>query len=397
MARFGRRSRAALAVVSLAAAVAGCGASGVRRVASITAVKPVVSTSGGGDATTCAQTVQNTLDGLALRTYDQVATGVSVVSSIRRLAGSRALAAAVRRNDPAATQAALRPLLRSQIQRIVVQRGSRALADIGHGAALASVHGVIPDAAGAPVGRYTMSVSLGGPIAEYIKSLPGEQVVISARGRTIATTLGGARASCLLRARQRSAASGTRSPRSPAPRSLGVAAPGCSAPLRTRRSAARPRAATVTNTIGAVGRRLLGDESSGAATQRALSVVARNPRFVGAVVHDNPAALRADRSILPRSDAPCRAHPRRDGRRPARQRRRRPVRAGAGIGARTVTRPRRRPRHALDPGRHGLHQAHAPFHRRRRRPAHAGRRGARQQAPLVIDPASSHPATTSVG
>lgn len=195
MARFGRRSRAALAVVSLAAAVAGCGASGVRRVASITAVKPVVSTSGGGDATTCAQTVQNTLDGLALRTYDQVATGVSVVSSIRRLAGSRALAAAVRRNDPAATQAALRPLLRSQIQRIVVQRGSRALADIGHGAALASVHGVIPDAAGAPVGRYTMSVSLAGPIAEYIKSLPGEQVVTSARGRTIATTLGGARAS----------------------------------------------------------------------------------------------------------------------------------------------------------------------------------------------------------
>jgi hypothetical protein len=54
-----------------------------------------------------------------------------------------------------------------------------------------------------------------------------------------------------------------------------------------------PRAATVANTIGAVGQRLIRDEQSGAATTRVLRIVAGDPGFLGAVATDDPAALRA--------------------------------------------------------------------------------------------------------
>jgi hypothetical protein len=278
--RKSRRAALAIAVASLGLVVAGCGG----------AAEADPHAAG----QTCAQTVQNELRDVALRVYDQPVGGANVASSERRLARSSALAAAVARGDAAATRAALRPLLRAQIQRVVITRGRRVLADLGTGAALAPVHGVIRAASGAPVGRYTFSVGEDSGIARLIRALTGAQVVMRAGGHRVATTLAAARKSL--------------------PTSGTATVGGVSYAVSSFRAAAFPtgslrvwvlsppatgalcgatHAATVANTIGAVGQRLFRDEQSGAETARVLRVVARDRGFIRAVATDDPAALRA--------------------------------------------------------------------------------------------------------
>jgi hypothetical protein len=248
----------------------------------------------GAAGQTCAQAVHNELRDVALRVYDQAARGVNVATSEGRLARSRALAAAVARDDPAATRAALRPLLRAQIRRIVITRGPRVLADLGTGAALAPMHGVLRDAAGAPVGRYTFAVGEDSGIARLVHALTGAQVVMRAGGHRVATTLAAARG--------------------PLPTSGTATLDGVSYAVSSFRATAFPtgslrvwvltppasgalcgatHAATVADTIGAVGERLFRDEQSGASTARVLRVVAGDRGFIGAVASDDPAALRA--------------------------------------------------------------------------------------------------------
>jgi hypothetical protein len=252
----------AILVTVLALALAGCGGSAAR------APRP------------CPATVDGTLRDVAIRTYDQAARGRNTASSIGRLARSRALALAVARGDATATRRALRPLLRNQIKRIVVTRGGRVLARAGTDPALAPVHGVIRSAAGAPVGRYTMSVGNDVGIADFIRALTGQQVVLTARGHHVVSTAGvhGATSSA-------SSFSGTAFPSG----SLRVA---LRAPAHPELCGATP-AATVANTIGFVGERLARSESTGAATRRVLRVVAGDPRFVAAVAAHDPAAVRA--------------------------------------------------------------------------------------------------------
>jgi hypothetical protein len=278
--RKSRRAALAIAVAALGLVVAGCGG----------AAEADPHAAG----QTCAQTVQNELRDVALRVYDQPMRGANAVSSERRLARSRALAAAVARDHAAATRAALYPLLRAQIQRIVITRGRRVLADLGTGAALAPVHGVIRDAAGAPVGRYTFSVGRDSAIASLIHALTGAQVVMRAGGHRVVTTLAAAR--------------------KPLPRSGTATVGGVSYAVSSFRATAFPtgslrvwvlsppangalcgttHAATVANTIGAVGERLFRDEQGGAATARVLRVVAGDRGFIQAVATEDPAALRA--------------------------------------------------------------------------------------------------------
>jgi hypothetical protein len=268
--------RAAVAV-ALGLVLAGCGAG--------TDAEPdppgsaMAAASAAGQ--TCARTVQNELRDVALRVYDQAVGGDNVASSEQRLAGSSALATAVAHGDAPATQAALRPLLRAQIQRIVVTRSSRVLADLGTGAALAPVHGVLRDAAGASVGRYTFSVGLDAGIAGLIHALTGAEVVMRAGGhRVAATATDGGKGYAV------STFSATAFPTGSLQVSL------LSPPVRGALCGAT-RSATVANTIGAVGERLYRAEQSGAATARVLRVVAGDRGFIRAVATDDPAALRA--------------------------------------------------------------------------------------------------------
>jgi hypothetical protein len=174
----------AAAAAALGPVLAGCGA-GEQADPDL----PASATAAPGAARqTCAQAVESELRDVALRVYDQAASGGNVASSEQRLARSSALATAVAHGDAAATREALRPLLRAQIQRIVVTRGSSVLADLGTGAALAPVHGVLRDAAGAPVGRYTFSVGDDAGIGGLIHALTGAEVVMRAGGRRVAAT-----------------------------------------------------------------------------------------------------------------------------------------------------------------------------------------------------------------
>jgi hypothetical protein len=280
----------AVAAASLALVVTGCGSA-----ATGSDPSGALAVAAGAPGRTCTDTVQSVLRDVAVRTYDQAAGGVNLSSSTRRLARSRALAAAVARDDPAATTAALRPLLKTQIKRIVVRRGGRVLADVGTGAALAPVHGAIRDAAGATVGDYTMSVGADAGIAGVIHALTGAEVVMRANGHRVAGTV--AAAGRVLPATGTATVGGRKYSISSF---RGTAFPGGPLQVWLLSRGADPAlcgatsAATVANTIGAVGERLVADELGGPATARVLRVVARDPRFVRAVATDDPAALRRE-------------------------------------------------------------------------------------------------------
>jgi hypothetical protein len=229
--------------------------------------------SGGGSsgAPSCAPTVDATLRGVAMRIYAQAADGPNVVSATRRLARSPALARAVERGEAAQTRAALRPLLRSQIHRIVVTRGRRVLASLGTSRALAPVRGVIHDARGRPIGRYTLAVADDPAIVGIIRALTGAEVRIlpadrPAPGHATASFAATAFPSGAVRVWL-----------------LGGAAPACgSTPAQTTAA-----------TIGAIATRLYRVEAGGPSTRRVLRYVADDRRFVAAVAGDDPVALRA--------------------------------------------------------------------------------------------------------
>jgi hypothetical protein len=264
------RSRLAVAATAIGVAVAasGCGEQPAGRIG----------------AAACTQTVHNELRSVAVRVYGEAARGPNLVNSERRLERSRALAAAVAHDDAAATNAALRPLLRAQIQRVVITHGRRVLADVSSGAALAPANGVIRDRAGAPVGRYTLSVGADSGIAHLIRALTGAEVVMSTGGHSVATTVASAHAPPAGFAV--STFDGTAFP-------AGALRVAVLSPTPSRTLCGPTRAATVANTIGAIGERLFRDEAHGAATARVLRIVAGDRGFDRAVATADPAALRA--------------------------------------------------------------------------------------------------------
>lgn len=223
----------------------------------------------------CVTAVDGTLLSVAERVYAQAAAGRNVVSVERRFARSRALGRAVARGNPVATRAALAPLLKAQVKRLVVVRGSRVLARVGHTAALAPVTAAIRDARGHAVGRYRLSVAGDAGIAGIIHTLTGADVAITASGRA-APTAGAVRTF-----------PATAFPQGALRVRLALRAP---APTTCAPTPDQTRA----RTIGAVGERLFHAEASGRATRRVLRHVARDPRFLSAVARNDPRALRAE-------------------------------------------------------------------------------------------------------
>jgi hypothetical protein len=175
------------------------------------------------------------------------------------------MARAVGRGDAGATRAALRPLLRADIHRIVVLRGHRVLASFGGAGALGPARGVIRDPAGAPVGRFVLASGTEGGVAGVIRSVTGAQVVVG----------GGAGAARSIAAEA--------FPSGPLRIALRFPAPARCGPTP---------AATVADTIGAVGERLFAAERGGERTSGVLHAVARDPRFARAVAARDPAALK---------------------------------------------------------------------------------------------------------
>jgi hypothetical protein len=232
----------------------------------------VVAAGGGSSgASSCAPTVDATLRGVAMRIYAQAADGPNVIGATGRLERSPALARAVERGDAAETRAALRPLLRSQIHRIVVTRGRHVLASIGTSPALAPVRGVIRDASRRPVGRYVFAVGDDAAIGGLIHALTGAEVRILRAGRPAPA---GATASVSASAFPSGAVRLWL---------VGGAAPACGSTA----------AQTTATTIGAIATRLYRVEAGGPSTRRVLRYVTHDRRFVAAVAGDDPVALRA--------------------------------------------------------------------------------------------------------
>jgi hypothetical protein len=229
-----------------------------------------------GAATACGDVVATTLRAIARRIYAQAAHGANVQASLRRLHRSTALAAAVRRGDAAATRAAVVPLLKHQIHRIIITRGSRVLATIHGAPALAPVHGILRDAAGVPVGRFVLAVSNQTAIARITQTLTGAPVTLSSASAPAPAGTGGARIVSY---------SGTAFPRGRLRVRLAIGAQALQRCGPTAR-------ATVAATVGAIGERLAHAESSGSAVVRVLQHVATDPGFRAAVANDDPAALR---------------------------------------------------------------------------------------------------------
>jgi hypothetical protein len=254
---------ARLGVVALVPAVAACGAAADHR-APVTAPVAVHAAA----AATCTSTVDAELGAIAGRIYDQAAAGRAVAAVRRRLGGSAALAAAVARADAAATQAALRPLMKNQVRRIRITRGAHVLVDQGRAAALAPVRGVVRDGAGRPVGRYVVAVATDRSIAGITETLTGARVAIGRVTGAPVTVTATAWPSGPLR--------------------IGLW-PRRTGPALCRAGAAAARAAVV----GQAAQRLFAAEAGGAATQRVLRHVARDRRFRRAVAVRDPVALRA--------------------------------------------------------------------------------------------------------
>ena len=232
-------------------------------------------------AVSCAATVDAEYASVARRVYEQAVDGPNARDSVRRLQRSPALAAAVARDDPTGTRAALHPLLRADITRIVVAHGRRVLAATGHAPALAPISGVLKDAAGRPVGRFRLSVFDDGGLASIVHGLTGATVALRAGDRLVASAGASVRGRSFV-----SRLRGTAFPSGPLAISLVTRPPGRGL-CRTSASA------TTANAIAAVGKRLYEGERSSAQTRHVLAVVAGDPRFVRAVATDDPAAVRA--------------------------------------------------------------------------------------------------------
>jgi hypothetical protein len=245
-------------------------------------------------AASCPATIAAALRDVASNVAGQAASGRTVSGAAARVARSTALGDAVASNDPAAVTAALRPLLRSQIKRIVVTRGGRVLASVGHAAALGPVGGAIRDSTGATVGNFTLSTSKDAGVASLLHGLTGAQVVILANQRQVASTLplrdvappvsgsatvGGATYSV-------ASLAGTAFPSGPLRISL-------LSPAADGAWCAQTSAATTANALGAVAERLFHQERGSTRTGQVLRLIARDPQFATAVAADDPVALRA--------------------------------------------------------------------------------------------------------
>lgn len=247
------RSAVALCAVALAA----CGA---RPHASVSAVRRATPP--------CRATVDAEVRDIAARIYRQAAAGRAVAAVRRRLGHAPTLGAAVVAGDAAATRAALHPLLKNQIRRIIVTRGVHVLADEGATTALAPIRGIVHDGAGHPVGRYVAAVASDAAIAGIVRTVTGARVAIDAH---VAAPV---------------AVPATAWPAGPLRIGLWPAA---SPPGTCRATPQATRAAVVEQ----VAKRLFTAETDGAAVHRVLRHVARDRGFRAAVAHRDAAALRA--------------------------------------------------------------------------------------------------------
>jgi hypothetical protein len=240
----------------------------------------------------CREAVATALGQVARRIYAEAQSGPNAVAYARMVAGSRPLLAAVARGDAAATRAALLPVLARQVVHVRVTRGQTVLADVGKPDALAPVAGELRDSSGRVVGAYTLAVQDDRAYVQVLHGISGAEVLLRSGGRQILGTLPlgtavsiPARGELSYGGRLYEALSfeATAFPSGPLQIAVLVAPPqpgACSG----------SRAATIADTLGAVGRRIADGEVSSRKVALTIRRMQSSTLFRRAVARSDRAA-----------------------------------------------------------------------------------------------------------
>lgn len=283
-----RRLVTAVICFSAALGVAGCGAATVRASGQATNA-PVASGSAANvdTATTavssvCAATADATDADVVRRIYAQAVDGRLVASVTRRLGSSTALSSAVTAGDRTAIAAAIAPLWRNQIRRLIVSdNGGRVLYERGRTPALAPFSRPILGRRGNVIGRYTAAVSSDAALTGIAADVTGGRVTVrSTSGRVLsANGRGGPGAAVTV-------VTGTAFP-------SGAIAVTLDPPAADSSLCGADAASTHALMVAAVGRRLFATEAGSTQATRVLAHVAGTRAFQDAVAAHSASALRA--------------------------------------------------------------------------------------------------------
>jgi hypothetical protein len=232
---------------------------------------------------------------VAARIYSEVANGRIVTEAIHRLRRSRVLLAAVQSANPSATQRTLVKLMKGQIVRVSVLRGSRVLASAGDLPALAPVSLPLTDAAGERIGRLILSTQASRSFLDTVAQVTDSDLAIFDGEHRLMSTFGG---SGLLSADVPS--SGPVSYRGETFEVSSFA--GMAFPHRPLRivllsatdalSCASSSAQTVADVLGMAGQRIYREEQSGSKVERVIAEMERSHDFLQAVASRNPVQTR---------------------------------------------------------------------------------------------------------
>ena len=134
----------------------------------------------------------------ALRLYDQQAIGGQAATAANAIARDGALGSALAAGDVARARARAQQLLSTvHATRVALRRGDAVRFDVGDMTAVAPAVRDLIDPHGKPLGRLEVSTTSAATYAQLVRRDTGLQVVVLARGRTLASTLPGVQAASL--------------------------------------------------------------------------------------------------------------------------------------------------------------------------------------------------------
>lgn len=148
-----------------------------------------------GCAATVDATIANTLGGVGRRIYEEEASSGAVSQMIRRIQASQPFVRAVARGDGAGALRSIRGFFRLHqfhIVRVRVLRQGRLLADLGGPYVLGPAQGVLHDRAGRQIATFLAAVQDDAGYLKLAQRFTGADVVMSAAGQVVMSTLPGA-------------------------------------------------------------------------------------------------------------------------------------------------------------------------------------------------------------
>jgi hypothetical protein len=243
----------------------------------------------------CASAVALGFGQVAAHIYREFAEGRVVEPAVRRLESSPALIAAAQSGDPAATRAALLPLIHGQLARVRVVVAGRTLAEYGSAEAIAPVTAPLRNAAGSTIGTLVASEQGARGYVGTVTSFIGTHVFVRAGSQQLAGTTTQPAPSTLPDSGEATFGGGRYSVYSFA----GSRFPSGSlrvyvlTPVPPASACARTTAETVADTIGAAAVKIYRSEQSGARARMVVRDFERSRSFQQAVATGNAPATEA--------------------------------------------------------------------------------------------------------